>query len=116
MCAVEPLVDIQLPGKARVSFKQVTEDKVKPLLESVLAGKIPTDMVLGQFSAPGVAPWHNVDKLSDHPFFAPQTRWVLKNCGVINPSRLEEYVASGGYRALTKVIHSMTPVEVCALA
>ncbi len=113
LCAVEPLVDIQLPGKARVSFNQVTEDKVKPLLESVLAGKIPTDMVLGQFSAPGVAPWHNVDKLSEHPFFAPQTRWVLKNCGVINPSRLEEYVASGGYRALTKVIHSMTPAEVC---
>ena len=34
LCAAEPLVDIQLPGKARVAFKQVTEDKVKPLLES----------------------------------------------------------------------------------
>jgi NADH:ubiquinone oxidoreductase subunit F (NADH-binding)/(2Fe-2S) ferredoxin/ferredoxin len=113
LCAVEPIVDIQLPGKARVAFKQVTEDKVKPLLESVLSEKIPTEMVLGQFPANGAAPWHNVDKLAEHPFFAPQTRWVLKNCGVINPSSLGEYVATGGYKALAKAIHTMTPPEVC---
>lgn len=113
LCAVEPIVDIQLPGKARVAFKQVTEDKVKPLLESVLSEKIPAEMVLGQFPAKGAAPWHNVDKLAEHPFFAPQTRWVLKNCGVINPSSIGEYVATGGYKALAKAIHTMTPPEVC---
>ncbi|MFO7976538.1 MAG: NuoF family protein, partial [Candidatus Hydrogenedentota bacterium] len=113
LCALEPLVDIQLPGKARVAFKQVTEDKVKTLLESVLAERIPTDMVLGQFNTKGAAPWPNVDKLAEHPFFAPQTRWVLKNCGVVNPSSIEEYVASGGYQALAKTIHTMTPPEVC---
>ncbi|HOD49787.1 MAG TPA: NADH-quinone oxidoreductase subunit NuoF [Candidatus Hydrogenedentes bacterium] len=113
LCAVEPIVDIHMPGKARVAFQHVTEDKVKPLLESVLAGKIPTDMVMGQFTTNGALPWHNVDRLSDHPFFAPQTRWVLKNCGVINPSNILEYAAHGGYKALAKVIHSMTPPEVC---
>ncbi|MCX6550336.1 MAG: SLBB domain-containing protein, partial [Acidobacteria bacterium] len=58
-------------------------------------------------------PWPGVPALDEHPFFAPQTRWVLVNCGIVDPSSLEEYVARGGYAALAHALRTMTPGEVC---
>ncbi len=119
LCSAEPLVDIQLPGRTRIAFQSVTSDLVIPLLERVLAGDIPAEMVLGQHSErPGqglLESWPDLPGLNDHPFFKPQTRWVLANCGIINPASIEEYIASGGYGALGKVLKSTTPAEVCAL-
>ncbi|MFN3374144.1 MAG: NAD(P)H-dependent oxidoreductase subunit E, partial [Chloroflexus sp.] len=47
-----------------------------------------------------------------HPFFARQFPIVLRHCGHINPERIEDYIAVGGYRTLYHVIHEMTPTEV----
>ncbi len=113
LCAAEPLVDIQLPGRARVMFRKVTEDQVPKLLDAVLAGKVPESLMLGQFRHPTYSPWPDVPMLDEHPFFAPQTRWVLANCGLIDPTNIDEYIAHGGYRALVETLTSMTPVQVC---
>jgi NADH:ubiquinone oxidoreductase subunit F (NADH-binding) len=51
--------------------------------------------------------------MDEHPFFAPQTRWVLENCGKIDPQSLGEYIAHGGYRAFAKAIREITPEELC---
>lgn len=48
------------------------------------------------------------------PFFARQKKIVLENCGQIDPERIEEYIAVGGYEALAKVLTRMTPEEVIA--
>ncbi len=113
LCAVEPILDVQMPGKNRVSFKQVTGDKAAGLLDSVLeAGNVPEDMTMGQFRGEGEA-WEGVTYIDEHPFFAPQTRWVLANCGMIDPGSLEEYLAHGGYTALSKALSQMTPAELC---
>ena len=48
----------------------------------------------------------------NHPFFAYQMPIVLENSGKINPERIEEYLAVGGYRQLAKVLQEMTPAEV----
>lgn len=45
-------------------------------------------------------------------YFVKQEKIVLKNCGVINPESLEEYIATGGYEALGKVLTSMTPEQI----
>jgi NADH-quinone oxidoreductase subunit F len=45
-------------------------------------------------------------------FYKKQTRLILRNCGHINPERIEDYVATGGYEALRKVLLQMTPEEV----
>ncbi|NMB55450.1 MAG: NADH-quinone oxidoreductase subunit NuoF [Leptolinea sp.] len=45
-------------------------------------------------------------------FYRLQQRVALRNCGLINPEKIEEYIASGGYQALAKVLTSMTPGEV----
>ena len=118
LCAAEPLVDIQLPTRPRVCFQHVTQDKVEALLDSVLAGTIPADGVLGQFRpaddvAGTIKAWEGVGYLDEHPFFAPQTRWVLANCGLIDPGSIDEYLARGGYQALARVLREKTPAEVC---
>jgi NADH:ubiquinone oxidoreductase subunit F (NADH-binding)/Pyruvate/2-oxoacid:ferredoxin oxidoreductase delta subunit/(2Fe-2S) ferredoxin len=113
LCSMEPIVDVQLPGRTRVSYKQITARKAAPLLDAALAGSVPDDMVLGQFRNAALQPWPDVPYLDEHPFFAPQTRWVLANCGVIDPSQIEEYIARGGYAPLVKVLREMTPEAVC---
>jgi NADH:ubiquinone oxidoreductase subunit F (NADH-binding)/Pyruvate/2-oxoacid:ferredoxin oxidoreductase delta subunit/(2Fe-2S) ferredoxin len=114
LCSEEPLMDIQLPGKTRVSFSKVTHDQVEGLLSKALNGEIPEENLLGQFQSEKLKSWDNVPFLKDHPFFKPQTRWVLKNCGIIDPCNINEYLASGGYDAFAKAVHSMTPLEVCS--
>ena len=50
MCSDEPIMDIQVPGRARVSFSTVTADKAPKVLEAVLLqNRIPTELVLGQY-------------------------------------------------------------------
>ena len=53
-----------------------------------------------------------VDKLDDLNFYKKQKRIALKNCGVINPENIDEYIAFDGYLALEKVLSDMTPEEV----
>ncbi|MGI6524057.1 MAG: NADH-ubiquinone oxidoreductase-F iron-sulfur binding region domain-containing protein [Bdellovibrionota bacterium] len=113
LCSAEPLVDIQLPGRTRVSFQEVTHNVVKNLLKDVFADKIPADHVLGQFTSPRLKAWDGVPNINDHPFFKPQTRWVLSQCGKTNPRSIEEYIANDGYKALSKVIKTMDAASVC---
>ncbi len=49
----------------------------------------------------------------DIPFFTRQTKVVLTNAGLVNPENLGDYVAAGGYRALAKVLETMSPEQVC---
>lgn len=53
-----------------------------------------------------------VNKLDDLNFYKKQKRIALKNCGVINPEDIDEYIAFDGYLALEKVLSDMTPEEV----
>jgi NADH:ubiquinone oxidoreductase subunit F (NADH-binding)/Pyruvate/2-oxoacid:ferredoxin oxidoreductase delta subunit/(2Fe-2S) ferredoxin len=115
LCAVEPLVDVQLPDRTRLSFQTVTKDKVVSILDGVFAEEPPKDLVMCQFRTPNKKSWEGVKFQDEHPFFGPQTRWVLQNCGIIDPTQLEEYLAFGGYQGLHKVLGSkMDPMDVCA--
>ena len=53
-----------------------------------------------------------VDRLDELTFYKKQKRIALKNCGVINPEEIDEYIAFDGYKALEKVLKKMTPEEV----
>ncbi len=113
LCAEEPIIDVKLPGKARVSYGKVTPDTAVEILEAALKGKPFMKNILGQYEGTEGEKWNDIPLLKDHSFFAPQTRWVLENCGIIDPSDINEYIARGGYRALSKAIHTMTPPELC---
>lgn len=114
LCAVEPIIDIQLPGRSRISFQTVTEDKVTGLLDSLLlSDRLPEELVLAQYESDTLKNWDNVISMKEHPFFGAQTRWVLENCGIINPESIKEYIARDGYKAFADTIKTKTPEEVC---
>ena len=112
LCSEEPLVDVQLPGRTRVSFSNVTEDKVDGLLKGVFAGEIAADQALGQFFLDGQEPWKGVKDFAAHPFLAIQKRWVLENCGLLDFTSIDEYIARGGYAAVQKALTTKTRQEV----
>ncbi|MDR3108773.1 MAG: 4Fe-4S binding protein [Planctomycetaceae bacterium] len=112
-CAVEPLVDVQLPGRCRLMGCRITQDKVDSLLDGVFSDNIPKELILAQFNEDGLKAWDGVKFKDEHSFFGPQKRWVLKNCGIINPASLEEYIATGGYQGLKKVLSGMSGEQVC---
>jgi NADH-quinone oxidoreductase subunit F len=116
ICSEEPLVDVQLPGRARVSFSHVDAPAVEGILDAAFAGNPPADRSLGQMRGPNgakIAPWDDVPYLDEHPFLRPQRRLVLSACGIIDPASIDEYIARGGYTALHDTLRNMTPDEVC---
>ncbi|MEI8346192.1 MAG: NADH-quinone oxidoreductase subunit F, partial [Pseudomonadota bacterium] len=114
LCSAEPMVDIQLPGKTRVSFQNITDKKIELLLDSVLAGKVPLEPVVGQYKEiDGQETWKDVPFFHEHAFFKTQIRWVLANCGINDPVNIDEYIAKGGYSGFLKVIHSIPRADVC---
>lgn len=111
ICTEEPLVDIQMPGQSRISFKKITEEKVYMILESVFGGEIPIENVLGQYNSEYSI--SGVPLLNELPFFKHQKRWVLENIGRINPVNINEYIANNGFLALSKTLREYRPFEIC---
>lgn len=114
LCSSEPIMDIKLPGKKRISFEKVSRDKVETILDEVFAKQPSTSEVLGQFSdQPSQESWENIPYLNDHSFFKPQVRIVLENCGIINPVSIEEYIARDGYKAFLNSLKVFSRFELC---
>lgn len=113
-CTAEPIMEVDVPGKNRLAFQKVKNDNVVEILDSVVAGQPKLDSTLYQHEViENTENWQDVLMIDEHPFFKPQTRLVLSNCGLIDPTSIEEYVEKGGYNAFAKVISSNTPMEVC---
>jgi len=115
LCSVEPVLDVQLPGRARISFQRVTADKVDYILDGILNNELPVEDVFYQYAQTKSEPWPKVPFINQIPFFANQNRIVLKNCGIINPEDIVEYIAGGGYRAFVKTIRNYTADKVCSI-
>ncbi len=113
LCSAEPIVDVQLPGKNRVSFSNVKPEKVYNVLDAVFNNTIPEEDVLCQFPASNFLLWEGVPVWTELDFFKKQTRLVLENCGIIDPSSIDEYLAREGYKAFVKVIRNYSSGEVC---
>ena len=113
ICALEPIMDIQMPGKARLSFKQVTSDTINEIFNDFFNDKINEKHLFGQHRNEKLEAYKNVPYLDEFPFFKLQTRWVLDNCGIINPINIDEYIARGGFQALSKALRLNTPIEIC---
>lgn len=114
LCSSEPLLDVKLPGKKRISFERVTADKVGNLLAPIFEQRLPEHPVLGQFAAQeGNEAWQGMDDINNHSFFKPQVRIVLENCGIIDPVSIEEYIARGGYKAYLNALKAFTRSELC---
>ncbi len=98
-CSRGPLVTVQVNGREDVMYEQVTPELAR---EIALAHAAPDPKPLERNVLPAAL-----------PFFSKQKKVVLSNSGLIDPTRLESYVARGGYSALAHALREMTPTEVC---
>jgi len=113
LCYEEPIVDVQLPERTRVSFGRVTKDNVVGILDRILNGEIAQENVLYQFEDENSEKWDKVPLFTEHEYIRKQTRWVLSNCGIINPVNIDEYIERGGYEALKKALGEYKSEEIC---
>jgi len=113
-CSMEVIVDIKLPGHPRLCYCRVKPEDVPLLLQKTLVEKsVVAEKLLGIYPAvDGNNGWGELPLLSQVPFFAKQKKQVLVNCGVIDPESIDQYLARGGYKGLSKAINKMTPSEV----
>lgn len=115
LCSFEPMIDVQLPGKCRIVFQQVTPEKVSPILDGALNNFIPTEFALGQYRQSIHQPWPGVPYMDEISFFHSQRRLLLQNCGIIDPENISDYLSRGGYTALALVLRKHTHEAVCRI-
>jgi (2Fe-2S) ferredoxin len=85
-CYLEPLMDITLPGKPRISYANMTQEKTRIIVESsLLRGDTQSKMAVGYFDGPGDKYYDGIPRFFDLPMLKSQVRVVLRNCGFINP-------------------------------
>ena len=108
LCALGPVVIVYPEGTfySRVTEEDVPEIVEEHLLKGRLVQRLVYDDIGGGEKANGPV------ALNDTGFYKHQHRVALRNCGVINPENIDEYIATDGYLALGKLLTEMTPDDV----
>ena len=105
LCALGPVVVVYPEG---AFYSQVKVEDVKEIVsEHLLKGRIVKRLLYSETLAEDT-----VLSLDNTDFYRKQKRVALRNCGVIDPENINEYIAYDGYMALAKVLTEMTPEEV----
>ena len=111
LCALGPIMIVYPEG---TFYSRVTVDDIPEIVEEhLLKGRIVERLVYNEGAKTADADDEaKAASLSETAFYKKQKRVALRNCGVINPENIEEYIAMDGYFALAKVLKEMTPEEV----
>jgi NADH:ubiquinone oxidoreductase subunit F (NADH-binding)/NAD-dependent dihydropyrimidine dehydrogenase PreA subunit len=111
LCYLEPLVDIIKPKAPRISYSKVNPNIATQLIKDYIIKDNPRpDIALGFF--PNTEkPLNDIPNIYDHPMLKSQVRIVLRNCGHIDPTNINHYIAKDGYVGFNKAL-SMTPEQV----
>ncbi|MBP3894528.1 MAG: 4Fe-4S binding protein [Atopobiaceae bacterium] len=109
LCELGPVVIVYPDG---TFYSRVTVEDVEEIVsEHLLKGRRVERLVYDDHGKAEADEFGNI-ALNDTTFYKTQNRVVLRNCGVINPEDIDEYIAMDGYAALGKVLTEMTPEEV----
>ncbi len=107
LCALGPIMIVYPEG---TFYSRVTTADVPEIVsEHLLKGRVVRRLVYDETLQEGT---NEIKSLSETSFYKKQKRIALRNCGVINPENIEEYIGVDGYQALGKVLTEMTPDEV----
>jgi NADH:ubiquinone oxidoreductase subunit F (NADH-binding)/(2Fe-2S) ferredoxin len=126
-CQKEPVVDFFEPGKPRIFYQGVTPERSVEVVHQWLDNQVVEDLLLCKMESED---WIGEGQVKDYtirqipggvdgiphyhqvPFYSKQLKIALRNCGFINPDRIEEYVARGGYFSLYKALFEMKPEDI----
>jgi NADH-quinone oxidoreductase subunit F len=106
-CHAEPLLMVQKPDSPRMVYSKVTLPEIKGIIDGIKSDNGPRFKEL--YGTIGQQKLPDIPEVMNTAYFAAQTRNVLRNCGIIDPNNILDYVRSGGYWALEKAL--MMPPE-----
>ena len=109
LCALGPIMIIYPEG---VFYSKVTADDVPEIVEEHFLKGRPVERLIYKEEENETEEQILNSSLSNTQFYKKQLRVALRNCGVINPENIDEYIAMDGYFALAKVLKEMTPEDV----
>lgn len=105
LCALGPIMIVYPEG---TFYSMVKEDDIAEIVsEHLLKGRVVTRLVYDETIGE-----NEIKSLKETNFYKKQHRIALRNCGVINPECIDEYIGRNGYEALGKVLKTMTPDDV----
>lgn len=105
LCALGPIMIIYPEGSF---YSMVKEDDIPEIVsEHLLKGRIVTRLLYKE-----TVTENGIKSLNETNFYKKQHRVALRNCGVINPENIDEYIGTDGYQALGKAFTEMTPEQV----
>jgi len=106
LCYAEVLVDIIKPNYSRISYGNVTPEVIPQLIDDYILHNNPRpDLALGIIGEGSI---DGIPKFFELPMLKSQVRIAMRNCGLIDPEDLSQYIANGGYAGLSKAL-KMTP-------
>lgn len=126
-CQREPIVEVSVPGRPRITYAEITPEKAKELIAAIAENRLKPEWALCKTEEEesvlntGTKKYtisdtsqdiNRIPNFHEVPFFRKQLKIVLRNCGLIDPYSIDEYIARGGYRSLYKVVSTMKPEEV----
>ncbi|MEJ5169565.1 MAG: NuoF family protein [Fimbriimonadales bacterium] len=109
-CHAEPLVEVCVEGVPKTLYGHVTAEWVDLILDSHVSLK----RVVSRLAVPEITERLATCNERGQPEPSRQYKIVTRNCGVIDPESLEEYIATGGYLALRRCLFDLSPEEVIA--
>ena len=109
LCALGPIMIVYPEG---VFYSKVTADDVPEIVEEHFLKGRPVERLIYKEEENETEEKILKSSLSNTHFYKKQLRVALRNCGVINPENIDEYIAMDGYFALAKVLKEMTPEDV----
>ena len=120
LCSREPLITVELLGQEPVIYQWADDQKAQQIFKQhILGGKVQVDFALARGKAVNEEPVPNksdlegiIPHISQIKFFALQQSWVLRNKGLIDPDRIDDYISRDGYLATAKALLKMTPSEI----
>ncbi len=121
ICNREPLITVERFGREPVKYAEVTEEKARRIFhQHVLDGQMVSEWVFARG-------WEQSDKsfegvpgpddagtpqIREIPFFGMQQLWVMRNRGLIQAEKIDEYIARDGYFGAAKALHQMQGIEI----
>ena len=122
LCCKEPLVTVERADEQAVIYQEVDADKMRRIFrEHVIVGLVPSEYAFAYGRAANDEPVPerpgtngDIPHISQIPFFALQKLWVLKNKGLIDPEKIDEYIWRGGYLGAAKALLEMETGQILA--